>query len=163
MKRYLAIIGILLLIAIQAQAGPPITQGINLAAPGAIGATTPGTGTFTSVSIGGESYVSYAGAVADEDTLTLPTISAGYTGRGIVRFTTTGSTTVTDSTEFEAGSGGITATPNPDNIIRSTANVVYGASCADVKICIGTASGQNPIQLKFRNGTGTAQYEFWYH
>lgn len=97
-----------------------------------------------------------AEAVLDEGTITLPRVTANWTGHGFVRFSASGGTVVTDSAEFETGSDG-----NP-YAIRGSADVVYGAACANAKICISTAGAQNPIIIQFRNGAGNAQIEFDY-
>ncbi|MFH2073788.1 MAG: hypothetical protein ABIJ57_00380 [Pseudomonadota bacterium] len=205
MKRYFAIIGIALLVAIQAYAGPPITQGINTGAMGAItassvtasnltatrvpivgtagllgddsdltfatdtltatkfsgalngtvGATMPAAGSFTTATINALVYWGSATAESDEGSVTLPTVTANYSGHGFVRTSSGGA--INDSAEFEVGSDGTV------NLIRATANVVVGAACADTKICISTAATQNPVIVQVRNGAEQLEIEFWYH
>lgn len=116
---------------------------------------TLGAALATSVSIGGQLYWSSATAESDEGSVTLPAITANYSGHGFIRVSSAG--VVQDSAEFESGSDGNVA------LIRGTANVVVGAACADTKICISTAAAQNPIIVKSRNGAAQVQIEFWYH
>ena len=97
---------------------------------------------------------SFASAVLDEGIVTLPTITANYSGHGFVRISSAG--VIQDSAEFESGSDGNVS------LIRGTANVVVGAACADTKICISTAGAQNPIVVKARNGAAQVAIEFWY-
>ncbi len=151
MKRFLLIIAALAtipaLIAVMAvYAGPPMVQGINTGAMGAISAT----------SIGINSLVYWGSATdsADEDAITLPAITANYSGHGFVRVSAAG--VIADSAEFESGSDGNVS------IIRGTANIVVGAACADTKICISSGAAQNPIIVKPRNGAGKVEIEFWY-
>ncbi len=119
--------------------------------------TTPviGAATGTSLGISGLVYWGSATAEADEGSITLPTITAHYSGHGFVRVSSSGA--VQDSAEFESGSDGTV------NLIRGTANIVVGAACADTKICISTAATQNPIIVKSRNGAQQVEIEFWYH
>ena len=107
-----------------------------------------------SVTINGLTYWSSATAESDEGSVTLPTITANYSGHGFVRVSASG--VIADSAEFESGSDGNVS------LIRATANVVVGAACADTKICISTAGAQNPIVVKSRNGAAQVEIEFWY-
>ena len=116
---------------------------------------TLGAASATSVTIGTNTYWASASAVNDEDVVTLPTVTADYSGHGWVRISAAG--VIADSAEFEVGSDGNVS------LIRGTANVVVGAACADTKICISTAGAQNPVQVKARNGAGKLAIEFWYH
>lgn len=118
--------------------------------------TTPtlGAATATTIAINGLLYWGSATDNADEDEITLPTITANYSGHGFVRVSAAG--VIADSCEFESGSDGNVS------LIRATANVVVGAACADTKICISSAAGQNPIIVKPRNGAGKVEIEFWY-
>jgi hypothetical protein len=104
---------------------------------------------------GGLKYYSLAAAKNDEDSITLPTITANYSGHGFVRVSSAG--VIQDSCAFESGSDGNVS------LIRGTANVVVGAACANAKICISTAGAQNPIVIQSRNGAAQVQIEFWYH
>ena len=104
---------------------------------------------------GGLKYYSIAAAKNDEDSITLPTITANYSGHGFVRVSSAG--VIQDSAEFESGSDGNVS------LIRGTANVVVGAACANAKICISTAGAQNPIVIQSRNGAAQVSVEFWYH
>ena len=122
---------------------------------GTVGATTPAAGTFTSATINGGTYWSSATAEADEGSVTLPAITADYSGHGFVRVSAAGA--IADSAEFEVGSDGNVS------LIRGTANVVVGAACADAKICVSTAAAQNPVIVQARNGAGQVEIEFWYH
>lgn len=106
------------------------------------------------ITINGLTYYSYAGAVADEDSLTLPTVTTDYSGHGFVRVSA--SAAVRESCEFEVGSDGTVS------LIRGTANVVVGASCANAKVCISTAGTQNPVIIQVRDGAGKLEVEFWY-
>jgi len=106
------------------------------------------------ITINGLVHYSYAAAVADEDSLTLPTITANYSGHGFVRVSA--SAAVRESCEFEVGSDGTVS------LIRGTANVVIGAACADAKVCISTAGTQNPVIIQVRDGAGNLEVEFWY-
>ncbi|HHT9146012.1 MAG TPA: hypothetical protein ACFYD4_10105, partial [Candidatus Wunengus sp. YC61] len=99
-------------------------------------------------------YWGSATAEADEGSITLPTITANYSGHGFVRVSSAG--VVQDSCEFESGSDGNVS------LIRGTANVVVGAACANAKICISTAATQNPIIVQSRNGAAQVEIEFWY-
>lgn len=205
MRKLLSLLIIPILITGSVWAGPPITQGINTGAMGAIsassitdtgltagrvpivstgglfaddtdltfstdtltatkfsgalngtvGATTPAAGTFTSVTINGGTYWSSATAVDDEGSVTLPTITANYSGHGFVRVSAAG--VISESAEFEVGSDGNVS------LIRGTANVVVGVACANAKICISTAAAQNPVVVQARNGAGQLAVEFWYH
>jgi hypothetical protein len=107
------------------------------------------------ISQGGLKYYSLAAAKNDEDSITLPTITANYSGHGFVRVSSAG--VIQDSCEFESGSDGNVS------LIRGTANVVVGAACANSKICISTAGAQNPIVVQSRNGAAQVEIEFWYH
>jgi hypothetical protein len=120
-----------------------------------IGSTIASTGNFTSVSQRGLVYWSSATAELDEGSVTLPTITANYSGHGWVRVSSAG--VIQDSAEFESGSDGNVS------LIRGTANVVVGAACANAKICISTAGAQNPIIVQSRNGAAQVEIEFWYH
>lgn len=151
MKKLLSLL-LIIILAGAAWAGPPITQGINTGALGAITATTI---TGSSVTINGDTYWSSATAVNDEGSVTLPTVTANYSGHGFVRVSAAG--VIDDSAEFEVGSDGNVS------LIRGTANVVVGAACADTKICISTAAAQNPVVVQARNGAGQLAIEFWYH
>lgn len=130
-----------------AWAGPPITQGINTGALGAI--------TADSVTVNALKYWASATAESDEGSVTLPTITANYSGHGFVRTSSAGA--VNDSAEFEVGSDGTV------NLIRATANIVVGAACVNAKICISTAATQNPVIVQARNGAEQVEIEFWYH
>ncbi len=146
MKKLLSIIAFLC-IASLAWAGPPITQGINISDMGNI--------SVDSLDINGLKYWSSATDNNDEDSITLPTITANYSGHGFIRVSSAG--VIQDSAEFESGSDGNVS------LIRATANVVVGAACANAKICISTAGAQNPIIVQSRNGAGQVEIEFWYH
>lgn len=102
----------------------------------------------------GLKYYSYAAAKDDEGSVTLPTITANYSGHGFVRVSSAG--VIQDSAEFESGSDGNVS------LIRGTANVVVGVACANAKICISTAAAQNPIVIQSRNGAAQVSIEFWY-
>lgn len=120
-----------------------------------IGSTIASTGNFTSVTQRGLTYWSSATAEVDEGSITLPTITANYSGHGFIRVSSAG--VIQDSAEFESGSDGNVS------LIRGTANVVVGAACANAKICISTAGAQNPIVIQSRNGAAQVSVEFWYH
>lgn len=145
-KQFISFVLVLLLLASFASAGPPITQGINTGNLGAI--------TASSISINALAYWSSATAEADEGSVTLPTITANYSGHGFVRTSSAGA--VNDSAEFEVGSNGTV------NLIRGTANIAVGAACANAKICISTAATQNPVIVQARNGAEQVEIEFWY-
>ncbi len=104
----------------------------------------------TLVTLNNVSYYANSATVADEDTWTLPTVTANWTGRGTLRFST--GNTVAESAEFETGSDGLLYQ------VRGSANVVQGASCADAKICVGNTAST----IKWRHGAGNAMVEFWY-
>jgi len=147
MKKFLSILAIIPFLAVMiVYAGPPVVQGINLSSMGAIGAS--------SVNINSLVYWGSATAEADEGSVTLPTITANYSGHGFVRASSAG--VVQDSAEFESGSDGNVS------LIRGTANVVVGAACANAKICVSTAAAQNPIIVQSRNGDAQIEIEFWY-
>ena len=118
--------------------------------------TITSTKAITGASLGVNSliYWSSATAEADEGSVTLPTITADYSGHGFVRVSAAG--VIADSAEFESGSDGNVS------LIRATANVVVGAACANAKICISTAGAQNPIIVQSRNGAAQVEIEFWY-
>ena len=137
MRKLLSLLIILILITGSVWAGPPITQGINTGALGAISAS--------SVTINGGTYWSSA----------TPTITANYSGHGFVRVSAAG--VISESAEFEVGSDGNVS------LIRGTANVVVGVACANAKICVSTAAAQNPVVVQARNGAGQLAVEFWYH
>ena len=120
-----------------------------------IGSTIASTGNFTSVTQRNLTYWSSATAEIDEGSITLPTITANYSGHGFVRVSSAG--VIQDSAEFESGSDGNVS------LIRGTANVVVGVACANAKICISTAAAQNPIVIQSRNGAAQVSIEFWYH
>lgn len=151
MRKLLSLLLIILIstagIAGSVWAGPPITQGINTGALGAISAS--------SVAINGGLYWSSATAESDEGSVTLPAITANYSGHGFIRVSAAG--VISESAEFEVGSDGNVS------LIRGTANVVVGVACADTKVCISTAAGQNPVIVQVRNGAGQLAIEFWYH
>jgi len=147
MKKIIALLTILILSAAVTWAGPPITQGINKGSMGAIGVTSETQRDLT--------YWASATAESDEGSVTLPTITANYSGHGFVRVSSAG--VIQDSCEFESGSDGNVS------LIRGTANIVVGAACANAKICISTAGAQNPIIIQSRNGAAQVEIEFWYH
>lgn len=120
-----------------------------------VGSTIASTGNFTSVTQRNLTYWSSATDELDEGSITLPAITANYSGHGFVRVSAAG--VIVDSAEFESGSDGNVS------LIRGTANIVVGAACADTKICISTAAAQNPIIVQSRNGAAKVEIEFWHH
>ena len=125
---------------------------ITLSAPQSIG--TASAVQFASVNINSLVYWGSATAEADEGSISLPAITANYSGHGFVRASSAG--VVQDSAEFESGSDGNVS------LIRGTANVVVGAACANATICVSTAAAQNPIIVQSRNGDAQIEIEFWY-
>lgn len=115
-----------------------------------------GAATATTVTINGAIYWASATSVADDGTVTLPTITADSSAHGWIRASR--SVAITESAEFEINSAGTAV------IIRGTANVVVNADTDD-KLCIGTAAGQNPIIVKNRLGGANHKVaiELWYN
>jgi hypothetical protein len=139
-------------------AGTSTAYGIYATATGAdtnyAGYFSGDVATTGTIEQGGLKYYSLAAAKDDEDSITLPTITANYSGHGFVRVSSAG--VIQDSCEFESGSDGNVS------LIRGTENVVVGAACANAKICISTAGAQNPIIVQSRNGAAKVEIEFWY-
>lgn len=155
MKKILSIIVALVLISFQAQAGPSITQGINPAAIGAIGATTPAAGTFTLVTIGGTKYLSSTSSVLDDGTVTLPTVTA-TTGAlyGVVLVSSAG--IIDANASFIADSTGTVT-------LQIKGGSVVANADTDANLCIGTAVA-NPLTVKNRlGGAKTVTIVVWYN
>jgi len=125
---------------------------ITLSTPQSIG--TASAVQFASVNINNLVYWGSATAEVDEGSVTLPTITANYSGHGFVRASSAG--VVQDSAEFESGSDGNVS------LIRGTANIAVGAACANGTICVSTGAAQNPIIVQSRNGAAQIEIEFWY-
>jgi hypothetical protein len=85
----------------------------------------------------------HTAAVADDGTVTLPTITTDFPAIGLVEVATGGA--IVESAEWNMSSDGTV------NLIRSTANIVANAD-TDTKFCLGTAGGQNPLVIKNRLG-----------
>ena len=90
----------------------------------------------------------YAGAIADDDHVDLPTILANYAA--IVNVVISSIGVIDANATFMVDSTG-TVTPQVDS-----GNCVYNID-TDVKLCIGTAAGQNPLIIKYRLGSAVAK------
>jgi hypothetical protein len=103
--------------------------------------TTPGTKVWVlqGINIGGVNRWSWAGAIANGDHIELPTITANWSGHGVVLASSSG--VINESAEFEIDSTGTV------QLIRGTANVVANADTAS-KFCIASGAAQNPAELK---------------
>lgn len=105
--------------------------------------------------VGATRYWASTSSVADDDTISLPTITANSAGHGFIHVSAAG--VIDESAEFEIDSTGTAA------LIRGTANVVVNAD-TDTKLCIGTAAAQNPMTLRNRlGGPKTIMAKLWYN
>ena len=92
----------------------------------------------------------YCKSVVDDGVITLPLVTTN--GFGVVSV----GTAVTTYTQFLSSSTGAVT------LLNNTADVVANAD-TDTKLCIGTASPQEPIQIKNRlAATHVINVMFWY-
>ncbi len=154
MKRLFLAVFIALLFSGKALAFPPTPpassggSSVDLSEPGPIGATTPSTGAFTAVTQNGLTQYFYGQSLADDGTVTLPTITVGAYGN------------VAIGNDEERASFAIDTSGNV-NLMSYSDNITANAD-TDGKFCIGT-SVANPVVVKNRLGSEkTVMITIWY-
>lgn len=130
------------------------TAGAISATAASVGALAAATtqGTMSCISMGGSNRCQYAASVANNGTVTLPTITSGYSGQGEI---TIGADT--DHAQFTTDASGNV------NLIWTSAGIVANAATAS-KFQLGAATPANPVVLT--NATGgavTVVLSFIYH
>lgn len=101
------------------------------------------------VMVNGRGHYYYAAALADGDTVTLPTITANYPAHGFIHCAHASTGVISESAEFEFGSTGEV------QIIRGTANIEAGGATAG-KISLGPVADANPVVIKNNLGGGVS-------
>ena len=89
----------------------------------------------------------YAAALADGDSVTLPTITANFPAHGFIHCAHASTGVISESAEFEFGSTGEV------QLIRGSANIEAGGATAG-KISLGPVADANPVVIKNNLGGG---------
>ena len=95
---------------------------------------------MTCITLGGKNTCGYAGSIANNGTLTLPTVTAGYSGQGEI---TVGADA--DHAQFTTDASGNV------NLVWTSAGIVANAATAN-KVQIGAVSPANPVVITNASG-----------